>query len=88
MFTSFNSLTIYSAHSLEEQGLMRQLLEQAGIEYSVSALDTHAPKGLYPAISPELLLTQEIDYVFYVRKKDFDRAKAHIQSNWHWEENI
>lgn len=87
MFTSFNSLAIYSAHSLEEQGLMRQLLEQAGIEFSVSAVDINAPKGFYPAISPELLLTQTMDYIFYVRKKDFDRAKAHIQSNWHWEEN-
>ena len=87
MFTSFNSLTVYSAHSLEEQGQMRQLLEQAGIEYSVSAIDTNAPKGFYPAISPELLQTQAIDYIFYVRKKDFDRAKAHIQSNWHWEDN-
>ncbi len=86
MFTSFNSLAIYTACSLEEQGQMRQFLEQANIEYSVSAVDTNAPKGFYPAISPELLLTQTIDYIFYVRKKDFDRAKAHIQSNWHWEE--
>ena len=87
MFTSFNSLVIYSAHSLEEQGLMRQFLEQAGIDYSVSAVDANAPKGFYPAISPELLFTQTIDYIFYVRKKDFDRAKAHIQSNWHREKN-
>lgn len=87
MFTSFNSLAVYSAYSLEEQGQMRQFLEQAGIEYSVSAMDTNAPKGFYPAISPELLLTQKIEYIFYVRKRDFDKAKAHIESTWHWEEN-
>lgn len=87
MFTSFNSLAVYSAHSLEEQGQMRQFLEQAGIEYSVSAIDTNAPKGFYPVISPELLLTQAMDYIFYVRKKDFEKAKANINSNWHWEEN-
>jgi len=84
MFTSFNSLDVYTAHSLEEQASMRQFLEQAGIEHSVSAIDTNAPKGFYPAISPELLLTQSIDYIFYVYKKDFETAKKHIQENWNW----
>ncbi|NCC15163.1 MAG: hypothetical protein EOM28_02255 [Clostridia bacterium] len=87
MFTSFNRLVVYTAHSLEEQAYMRQLLEQAEIEHSVSAIDTNAPKGFYPAISPELLLTQSMDYIFYVNKKDFDRAKNHIQAFWHWDED-
>ncbi|MDD4843223.1 MAG: hypothetical protein PHU31_02685 [Anaerotignum sp.] len=87
MFTFFNSLAVYAAHSLEEQAQMRQFLEQAGIEHSVSAVDTNAPNGLSPVISPALLLTQEIEYLFYVYKKDFDTAKGLIQKSWRWEEN-
>lgn len=86
MFTSFNSLALYTAHFLEEQASMRQFLEQAGIEHSVSAIDINAPKGFYPALSPELLLTQSIHYIFYVYKKDFAQADTYIQENWHWDE--
>ena len=88
MFTFFNSLAVYAAHSLEEQAQMRQFLEQAGIEHSVAAIDRNAPQGLFPAISPELLFTQTIEYVFYVYKKDFDTAKTLIQDHWRWEENV
>jgi len=86
MFTSFNSLAVYTAHSLEEQASMRQFLEQVGIEHSVSAIDTNAPKGFYPALSPELLLTQSIEYIFDVYKKDYENAKSQIENNWHWNE--
>ncbi|WP_304507343.1 hypothetical protein [Anaerotignum sp.] len=87
MFTFFNSLTVYVAHSLEEQGKMREFLEEAGIEHSVSAVDANSPGGLSPVISPDRLLIQPIDFNFYVYKKDFDRAKSLIQDNWHWNEN-
>lgn len=86
MFTSFNSTAIYTAHTLEEQACMRQFLDQEGIEYSVSAVDTNAPKGFYPVLSPELLFTQTIDYIFYVYNKDFTKADNHIQANWNWNE--
>ena len=36
MFTSFNSLPVYTAHSLPEQGALRELFEKNGLEYSVS----------------------------------------------------
>ena len=85
MFTSFNSLVVYTAHSLEEQAQLRQLLEKEGMDYSVSAIDANAPKGFYPAISPELMMTQDIEFLFYVRKKDFDKASALLQAQWHWE---
>lgn len=85
MFTSWNSLAVYTAHSLEEQGCMRQFLEQAEIEYAVSAIDHNAPNGFYPVLSPELLITQSVDYIFYVYKKDFETAKKYIQENWHWD---
>ncbi len=78
MFTSFNSLVVYTAHSLEEQAQMRALMEKAQIEHSVSAIYSNAPKGLYPAISPELMMTQSVDYLFYVHKKDFEKAKKLI----------
>ncbi|WP_352400013.1 hypothetical protein [Anaerotignum sp.] len=86
MFTSFNSLAVYTAHSLEEQARMRQFLDQLGVEHSVSTMDINAPKGFYPALSPELLQTQTIDYIFYVYKKDYENAKSQIESNWHWVE--
>lgn len=87
MFTFFNSLPVYAANSLEEQGQMREFLEQAKIEHSVSAVDTNAPQGLSPVISPDRLLTQPIDFIFYVHKKDFDRTKSLIEDSWHWNKN-
>ncbi|MBR4016162.1 MAG: hypothetical protein IKI88_08215 [Anaerotignum sp.] len=86
MFTSFNSLPLYTAHSLEEQGALRELLEKNGIEYSVSLRDMNAPEGFYPALSPELLLTQNIAYTFLVYKKDWQKAKDLLNTQWHWEE--
>jgi len=68
LFTSFNSLVVYTAHSLEEQAQLRQILEKEGIEHSVSAIDTNAPKGFYPAISPELMMTQNIEYLLLYLK--------------------
>lgn len=85
MFTSFNSLPVYIAHSLPEQAALRAFLEEKGLEYSVSLRDDHAPKGFYPALSPELLLTQNIEYIFLVHKKDEQQA-AELLKEWHWEE--
>lgn len=88
MFTSFNSQILYTAHSLPEQGALRQLLEAAGIVYSVSAIDPNAPQGFFPALSPELLLTRSIDYVFLVYKKDFATAAEVLKAQWHWSEEV
>ena len=86
MFTSFNSLPIYTAHSLPEQAALRALLEENGLEYSVSARDANAPDGFYPAISPDMLFTQNMEYIFLVYKKDWQKAAALLQEAWHWEE--
>lgn len=88
MFTSFNSIPLYTAHSLAEQASLRELLEQLDIDYSVSMVDINAPKGFYPAISPELLLTQSIDYIFYVHKKDFEKAETYLQQHWNWNDEL
>ncbi len=85
MFTSFNSLPVYTAHSLPEQAALREFFEQNGLEYSVSLKDCNAPQGFYPAISPEMLLTQNIEYIFLVYKKDWQTA-ADLLKKWHWEE--
>lgn len=86
MFSSFNSLEIYTAFSLEEQGALRSLLDEAGIEHSVSAMDINAPRGFYPVLSPELLMTQSIHYIFYIHKRDRQAAATLLKERWSWEE--
>lgn len=86
MFSSFNSLELYTACSLEEQGAMRALLEEAGIEHSVSAIDINAPRGFYPALSPDLLMTQTIHYIFYIHKRDRQAASLLLKERWSWED--
>lgn len=88
MFTSFNSLPVYTAHSLPEQGALRELFEKNGLEYSVSMKDANAPDGFYPAISPDMLFTQNIEYIFLVYKKDFQRAADILKEQWHWEDPV
>ena len=85
MFTSFNSLPVYTAHSLPEQGALRELFEKNGLEYSVSLRDANAPDGFYPAISPDMLFTQNIEYIFLVYKKDFQKAADILKEQWKWE---
>ncbi len=85
MFTSFNSLPVYTAHSLPEQGALRKLFEKNGVEYSVSMKDANAPDGFYPAISPDMLFTQNIEYTFLVYKKDWQKAAEILKEQWHWE---
>ena len=86
MFTSFNSLPIYIAHSLPEQGAMREFLEENGIEYSVSPRHANAPEGFFPTISPDMLLTQPIEYTFLIYKKDYEKTAALLDEKWHWED--
>lgn len=88
MFTSFNSTVIYTAHSLAEQAQLRELLDRNTISYMVSAQNLNAPEGLYPVISPDMLVTQDIDYLFYVKKKDVALAGEVIASQWHWEYRV
>ena len=86
MFTSFNSLPVYTAHSLPEQAAMRELLEKNELEYSVSAKDANAPGGFYPSLSPDMLFTQNIEYIFLVYKKDFQKAAEILKEQWQWED--
>ena len=65
MFTSFNSLPVYTAHSLPEQGALRELFEKNGLEYSVSMKDANAPDGFYPAISPDMRSSPRISNIFF-----------------------
>lgn len=88
MFTSFNSLPVYTAHSLPEQGALRELFEKNGLEYSVSLKDANAPDGFYPAISPDMLFTQNIEYIFLVYKKDWEKAAQILKEQWHWEDPV
>ena len=85
MFTSFNSLPVYTAHSLPEQAALREVFEKSGLEYSVSIKNANAPDGFYPAITPDMLFTQNIEYIFLVYKKDWQKA-ADLLKEWHWEE--
>ena len=88
MFTSFNSLPVYTAQSLPEQGALRELFEKNGLEYSVSMKDANAPDGFYPAISPDMLFTQNIEYIFLVYKKDFQKAADILKEQWNWEDPV
>lgn len=78
MITLFNRKELVITRSMQRQAQIRQMLSEAGIEYSLKTrgangdLNRSAQRRLTGSagISPE----QQYEYTFYVRKSDFEQA--------------
>lgn len=76
---SFKSTELLTVFSLEEQYKLRTILEQNGISYTVSVKHQNDCYGFFPVVGVEEMLTQPMQYVFYVHEKDKQQAVSVLQ---------
>lgn len=73
MITVFNRRELATTHSMPRQARIKQLLDNAGIEYSVKTRNTSGnfSRGTAAAAKDG---EPYREYTVYVRKSDFDKA--------------
>ncbi|MBM6829602.1 hypothetical protein H9X85_07620 [Anaerotignum lactatifermentans] len=85
MFTSFNSVSVCTVHTLEEQARLRRLLEEHQLEYDVSVKDPNALPGFAPVVDAEQMLNREMLYEFSVYKKDVRKAVSLLEKEGYYD---
>lgn len=88
MFTSFNSAELIVVHSLDVQAELRKLLTQHGMEHTVSIRNPHDTGGFFPVADPAQLLSQEMEYTFYVYQKDLQQAHLLLEKEGYYDSCI
>ena len=83
MVNLFNKMELFSTYSIKEQANITQLLETNGIDYKINVINRKSPSPLGRGTRAETgTFGENIDnmyqYVIYVSKKDFERAKGVI----------
>ncbi len=76
---SYKRTALVTVFSLEEQAKIRTILDQNDISYTVSARHEQDCYGLFPVVDAQDLLTQSIQYVFYVPEKETQKAISVLQ---------
>ena len=76
---SFKSTELLTVSSLEEQSKVRSILDQNNISYTVSVRHQNDCYGFFPVVSTEEMLTQSMQYVFYVPEKEKQKAISVLQ---------
>ncbi len=85
MITIFNRREVCITYSMQEQGEIRTLLADSGIDYSVKVVNRKSPS---PAGAGSRArtgtfgedLSKMYEYIFYVHKDDMEKAKHIIQT--------
>ena len=85
MITLFNRREAYITYSMQEQSVIRSLLAQNGIDYSVKVINRKSPS---PADAGSRARTGSFgenpglmyEYIFYVHKDDIEKARRIVQS--------
>lgn len=75
----YKSTELLTVFSLEEQSKLRSILEQNNISYTVSVRHQNDCYGFFPVAGTEELLTQSMQYVFYVPTKEKQKAISVLQ---------
>lgn len=85
MVNIFNRKEIYLTYSVDEQARVRDKLSQNNINYYVRTINRMSPSPFAPGrrsrtgtFGQDMNLNYE--YIFYVHKKDYDKAKYFIKS--------
>lgn len=76
---SYKRTALLTVYSLEEQAKIRTILDQNDISYTISARYEQDCYGLFPVVDAQDLLTQSIQYVFYVSEKEIQHAISVLQ---------
>ena len=74
MLTAHNSIKLITLSTLEAQGSLRELLDSHHIEYNVSVSNPHDIGGFFPVADIQTLMTQDMEYIFYVHQRDAEQA--------------
>ena len=69
MLTAHNSIKLITLSTLEAQGSLRELLDSHHIEYN-----PHDIGGFFPVADIQTLMTQDMEYIFYVHQRDAEQA--------------
>jgi len=85
MITLFNRREAYITYSMQEQSVIRSLLAQNGIDYSVKVINRKSPS---PADAGSRARTGSFgenpglmyEYIFYVHKDDIEKARHIVRS--------
>lgn len=85
MITIFNRKEVCITYSMQEQGEIRTLLAQNGIDYSVKVVNRKSPSPVDAGSRARTGsfgedLSKMYEYIFYVRKNDIEKAKHIVQT--------
>lgn len=86
MITVFNRKELMSTFSMKEQAEIRDALSANNIDYSIKTVNwtSSSPFASQRARQATLgeNLSVEYEYIFYVKKEDFDQAKAVVNKTF------
>ncbi len=88
MFTSFNSAELIVVHSLDVQAALQKLLSEHNIAHTVSIRNPHDIGGFFPVAEPAQLLSQEMQYTFFVYRKDLQQAHLLLEKEGYYDSCI
>ena len=80
MFTSFNSLPVYTAHSLPEQGALRELFEKNGYENTVKTAQLAAEYAKAHGLK-YVVLASKTGYTIDIFMETFAKAYPNMAGN-------
>lgn len=84
MITVFNRREAAITHSMEEQARVREVLSGNGIDYTFRVINRTSPSAFMNRRAKTGTFGVNMDYAYeytiYVHKKDFEAAKALIES--------
>ncbi len=82
MFTIFNRKELISTFSMKAQSEIRGKLQNKGIKYKCKVVNRNSASPFSSSRARTGTLGQNVDrtyqYVFYVYKKDYDRARRAV----------
>lgn len=85
MITLLNRKELLSTYKIEEQAKVRDILSQNNVDYHVHVVNRKSPSpmnsGSRIAGTFGENLAQEYEYIFYVKKADYDEAMRVLKQN-------
>lgn len=76
MITIFNRRELCSVYSMSEQVIIRETLSKNKIDYYIRTINHTSKRGTRSSFG--INMKSAYQYIFYVRKRDYDMAKHAI----------
>lgn len=86
MITILNRKELITVFSMEQQGIIRELLNSEGIKYSIKKVDQRSPSPFSSGNRSQTgtfgeNLEMNTEYIIYVHKDDFEKADYILNKN-------